>query len=182
MLIQRRLSIHPALADVATADDIVTVRYISERVTGEASGVACYCATLELPAERAADTGQSNYIVLEVDEPSGRILGYRRDYLSRESAVAFDQIETRLGERHVPDWDKLCSGSRLAHRFFPGIHAIAWDWAITPDGPLLLEGNSGWGVATPQILKGGLLATPSTRPAGGAARRTLWLSALSARG
>jgi hypothetical protein len=158
MVIQRRLSIHPDFADVATADDIVTVRYISERTPDEASGIDCYCATLELPVGRAADTGHTNYVILQVDGLSGRVLGYRRDHLSRESAVAFDEIATRLGQRRVPDWDQICAGSRLAHTLFPGIHAIAWDWAITPDGPLLLEGNSGWGVATPQILKGGLLA------------------------
>ncbi len=32
---------------------------------------------------------------------------------------------------------------------------------ITPQGPRLLEGNSGWGTATPQMLIGGLLAQKS---------------------
>jgi hypothetical protein len=41
---------------------------------------------------------------------------------------------------------------------FPDVWAIAWDWVITPSGPVLLEGNSGWGTATPQMIQGGFLA------------------------
>lgn len=40
---------------------------------------------------------------------------------------------------------------------FSEIYAIAWDYVITSDGPCMLEGNSGWGATTPQVIYGGLL-------------------------
>jgi len=45
----------------------------------------------------------------------------------------------------------------------PGIDAIAWDWGVTRAGALLLEGNAGWAVATPQLPEGGLPAARPTR-------------------
>ncbi len=35
--------------------------------------------------------------------------------------------------------------------------ALETDWVITPDGPRLLEGNTGWAMAIPQMLLGGFL-------------------------
>jgi hypothetical protein len=57
----------------------------------------------------------------------------------------------------VPHWQALVAASLAAHRQFPDVCAIAWDWIITPEGPLLLEGNTGWGTATPQLILGGFL-------------------------
>ncbi len=178
MLVQLRLSTHPHLADLATADDVVTVRYISER-RPPGDGVACYCATLELPAGRRGSARRPAYVVLEVDAESGAIMGVPDDRLpddrlpddrlpddrqAGDLGRRYCDVLARLGERRVPGWDEIRRGSHLAHTRFPGIHAIAWDWAVTPSGPLLLEGNGGWGVSTPQILKGGLLA--DARPSG----------------
>jgi hypothetical protein len=51
----------------------------------------------------------------------------------------------------------LVIASERAHAVFPDVWAIAWDWVLTPEGPVLLEGNSGWGTTLPQRLEGGLL-------------------------
>lgn len=164
MLVQPRLSVHQDVADLATDDDIVTVRYISERGLGREGGetdVDCYCATIELAAGRLGEERRPAYVILEVNPLSGAIEGFPPERLSREAAGAYDRVRARLGQRRVPGWDELRRGSHIAHASFPGIHAIAWDWAITSSGPLLLEGNGGWGVATPQMLKGGLLALPA---------------------
>jgi hypothetical protein len=56
----------------------------------------------------------------------------------------------------IPFWDQICADSLRAHAQEYDLWAIAWDWAITPDGPLLLEGNSGWGLQDWQLQSGSL--------------------------
>lgn len=165
MLVQPWLRTHPDLADLATEDDVVTVRYISERQLEERGDgdVGCYCATLELPAGRSGEGDRPpRYVILEVDPVSGRILGFPVHLLPREAADRYRTVVARLGRRAVPGWQALRRASHVAHGHLPGVHAIAWDWALTTAGPLLLEGNGGWGPADPQLLKGGLLAGRTT--------------------
>lgn len=159
MIVQPRLGVDPEVADLASPDDIVTVRYISQRQPAAErpeSEVSCYCATLELPAGRSGEGPRPVYVVLPVDPLTGRIARFPPRLPSGE-AGNYDRVYARLGDRVVPGWTAICRGSHVAHGHFPGLHAIAWDWAVTPAGPRLLEGNSGWGVAMPQLLYGGLL-------------------------
>lgn len=162
MILQPRLRTHPELADLATVDDVATVRYISQREgdedNQERAGVGCYCAILELPVGRPVNAGFPHYVMVEVDPLSGRVLGFPAHLLPREAAAACQRVVERVGQRALPGWDRLRLASHLAHGLFPGVHAIAWDWALTPAGPLLLEGNAGWGPFITQVLKGGLLA------------------------
>ena len=58
----------------------------------------------------------------------------------------------------IPYWQDLINYTHLAHQQFPDLATLAWDWVITPTGPVLLESNTGWGTTTPQLLMGGFLA------------------------
>ena len=42
-----------------------------------------------------------------------------------------------------------------AHGMVPGLHAVAWDLVITPEGSRLQEGVGNWDVVTPQRDMGG---------------------------
>jgi len=160
MIVQPRLAVDAEIADLASADDIVTVRYISQRCPADEgldSELSCYCATLELPAGRSEERLRPVYVVLPVDPLTGSLGRWSAHLLSGEAAGNHDRVYARLGDRVVPGWTAICRQSHVAHGHFPGVHAIAWDWAVTPAGPRLLEGNAGWGVSTPQLLHGGLL-------------------------
>jgi len=131
---------------------LVTVRYING-ATGH--GVCCYCATIELPTQDSRA-----YVIL----PGGR--GHRRDRpFSRELVWAgcggeLRQGLRRLGRRSVPGWEQIVAGSRIAHGLVPATRAVAWDWAITPEGPLVLEGNAGWAQRFPKCCGERCLGTP----------------------
>jgi Sugar-transfer associated ATP-grasp len=172
MLIQPRLSVDQDFSKLATADDIVTVRYISQRVGTDANGHAQldgYCATLELPCWKDEASGRRGYVVLEIDAPSGKVEGFPEAYLSGEAAARYRSVTAQVAGMTIPNWQQIRQASHIAHRRCRGIHAIAWDWALTAEGPLLLEGNSGWSTSTPQLLGRGLItAAPSARRTRGA--------------
>jgi hypothetical protein len=165
-LIQPCLENHPVLAPLAYNDEAITVRFISRWDTDPSGGppsLHCLSATLEIPAGTGAH-GRTFYAILPIRPESGAlgppILSTQpdpdvRDALRRVHAAA--QAVPAL-----PDWARLVDESYRAHRGFPDVYAIAWDWVLTPSGPVLLEGNGGWGTATVQLLQGGLLACAAT--------------------
>ncbi len=62
----------------------------------------------------------------------------------------------------TPRWEELLRLARAAHELAPDVKTAAWDMTVTDDGAVLLEGNSGWGIAAPQQLTGiPMLETPA---------------------
>jgi hypothetical protein len=157
-LIQPRLANHPALAGLGLADEAITVRYISE---WRAGSLFCLSAVLEVPTHRDEINGDTLYTILPIEAGTGRLLPWpeharlptaARDWVERLYRTAREQHLI-----HVPGWSELAGYTHQAHAAFPNIRAIAWDWVITPTGPVLLEGNVGWGAAVPQRILGGFL-------------------------
>lgn len=161
-LIQPRLTSHPMFEGVADPTDVVTIRAVTRDL---GAGPHLFCAWLEVPLPI---TGEQQYYVLLRLSAAGEVIGpVLREWLladpaedAPESADArpADPVAAALAGLTVPGYSQLLADSLAAHRQFAGLFAAAWDVAITPDGNLFLEGNSGFGVDTPQRLAGGLLA------------------------
>jgi hypothetical protein len=63
----------------------------------------------------------------------------------------------------VPEWDSVLSLCKRVAIVFSGIKSIGLDIALTPQGPIVVEGNADWCVPLIQFhIKGGLL-TPEYR-------------------
>lgn len=162
-LVQPYLENHPDLAPLAYNRETITVRFISQWDTepGE-GGAACSClsATLEVPAGRTAH-GDTFYVILPLHSETGAFL-LPESKLIAEQAVRDAVLGIQaavLALRRLPDWARLAALSYRAHAAFPDIRAIAWDWVPTLSGPVLLEGNTGWGTAALQARQGGLIAS-----------------------
>lgn len=56
----------------------------------------------------------------------------------------------------IPYWDEIKDLVEKAHKQFYYIQSIGWDVAITPNGPILIEGNDNWEIDTAQIIEDGL--------------------------
>lgn len=56
----------------------------------------------------------------------------------------------------LPYWSQVVELVMKAHRCILGLQSIGWDVAITPTGPILIEGNDNWEIANPQDAIGGL--------------------------
>jgi hypothetical protein len=54
-----------------------------------------------------------------------------------KTKIAFDRF-------NLPLWDQACKLVTTAAPKFLPVRAIAWDVALTPDGPYIVEGNIWW--------------------------------------
>jgi len=66
-------------------------------------------------------------------------------HLPPEVQADYDAMYQRMGEFNIPSWEEIHKSAINSHQCFPDIYGIAWDYVITPEGPFLLEGNTGWG-------------------------------------
>ncbi len=114
-------------------------------------------AVLKLPSrENVTDSfWRPGNLACDVDTHSGEILGVRsKDALGvTEHALHPATGEPLLGEV-VPMWDRVLD---LAHCCAPIFHPVRYqsmDIAITQEGPVLIEINTGGGFDLPQLASG----------------------------
>lgn len=61
-----------------------------------------------------------------------------------------------FGGFQIPYWDDVVKLVITMHSYLSDIESIGWDVAITPNGPVLIEGNDNWEISGPQDMEGGL--------------------------
>src|SRR5690606_16286151 len=61
---------------------------------------------------------------------------------------------TRLEGFRLPLWDQVINLVMRAHAAFLEFPSVGWDVALTPDGPVLVEGNFNWNVVLTQQASG----------------------------
>lgn len=156
VLVQPVLRNHPQLSSMAPDGAAITVRCVTRRM---AHGNIAQCAVLEIPAQRRSAGHGASYVILPIDISSGlprplpAKLGQTAEYKERQrEALSHWPVGQSL-----PGWNTLMAHSIAAHQQFPDLWAIAWDWVLTPEGPVMLEGNSGFSGIIPQIICGGFL-------------------------
>ena len=82
--------------------------------------------------------------IYPLDE-SGRVLMPDRRTIDEDEPLIVCGKEIAL-----PHWQSLCMLAQNAHRLVSDVAMVAWDIAVCPQGPVLIEGNSGWGLVQPQ--------------------------------
>lgn len=155
-LVQPALPNHPLLIPLAPDGRTITVRCITERGKGTSS---ILCTSIEIPLKRRAGDNRSAYVILPIDHDSGEITAMPDGSPQHpETGKANTNLMKRWDAgRALPNWDELITQSKAAHDQFPDIWAIAWDWVLTPQGPVLLEGNNGFSGTMPQMLTNGFM-------------------------
>ena len=121
-------------------------------ITGAAAGQSwlLFAATRVGSGTSVADNFHMGGSAALIDMETGKLTGTGLDKKLNEhectaTGIKYDGYE-------VPYWEEikaLCLEAALVN---DQIHFIGWDVGITPNGPLLIEGNRGSGFDLPQVL------------------------------
>ncbi|MFT3673671.1 sugar-transfer associated ATP-grasp domain-containing protein [Aestuariivirga sp.] len=147
MLVQRRLTNHPAIADMAR-DSLLTVRVITCRNERDEPEVCLamlrLLAVLERDRSDLPDGEYATPIQLETGV-LGMLAGDDMKSSPFRSAVhpATGRV---IAGRVLPEWDAVKALALKLHGALPHRVVVGWDIAVTPDGPVVLEGNSNFDV------------------------------------
>jgi hypothetical protein len=145
-VVQPCLLNHQEIAAVTCSDRIANLRVVTRGGTVGAATMTLY----------TADETITTYW-LDVEPVTGRPYLPIEIYPAYHPKLNVIQPLADKAPEIIPFWDEICAHSLRAHTEEFDLWAIAWDWAVTPDGPMLLEGNSGWGLQDWQLQSGSLL-------------------------
>jgi hypothetical protein len=154
LMVMPRLKNHPDLAGLAS-ESLITVRAVTcldERQQPEL--VVAYLRVLsKLEPDWPVKKPISEYAAA-IDLPTGRLQA-----MTGDKPECLSQWHERhpvtgvpVAGRIVPDWAAVAALAERAHRVTRDRVLVGWDIAITPSGPLLLEGNSYPDVHYPQRI------------------------------
>ena len=121
-------------------------------ITGAANGQywLLFEATRVGSGKSVADNFHMGGSAVLIDMETGKLTGNGIDKKLNEHECSATGI--RYEGYQVPYWEeikKLCLDAALVN---DQIHFIGWYVAVTPDGPLLIEGNRGSGFDLPQVM------------------------------
>jgi hypothetical protein len=148
VIVQPCLRNHPAVQKITKQGTLATLRIITHQGKIAAANIALPISLNQKP----------DIFWMDADPQTGALSLPSNMYPNYEpKTAAFKKIAMRA-PKILPYWDQMCRDSLNMHDQYFDLWAIAWDWAITPDGAFILEGNSGWGPADWQLQNGGWLA------------------------
>ncbi|MCO6439783.1 MAG: hypothetical protein J5I81_01590 [Nitrococcus mobilis] len=159
-LLQRRLANHPSIASLGPGA-LCTARIVTcRKVHGQSEHML---SVFRMPPESDAAPAD-NFALGGFASPIDEATGVLRDAVRKDlHYAAVDYHESPHSGRpfagyRLPYWKAALELCLRAHDVFSEFPSVGWDVAITPDGPVLLEGNHDWDVVLAQ--------QPGARPLG----------------
>ena len=144
-IVQPCLRNHPQIAPISNSNRIANLRVITRENRIGAANIALYSS------DEIGDT-----FWMDIDPKAGHPFLPSSMYPQHHPKLIQLQTFAQNAPKTIPYWDQICADSLRAHGQEFDLWAIAWDWAVTPEGPILLEGNAGWGLHDWQLQNGGL--------------------------
>lgn len=155
-IVQQVVRQHPRM-DAMNPHSVNTVRMITFLTID--GGVEILSSMLRTSSgENPVDNFKSGGIVIGIDISEGTLKEH--GYLKPEHGTIVMEhpvTRTRFSGFRIPFWDDVIETAVRAQQVFHYLKSIAWDLAISQQGPLLIEGNIEWGTAGIQAANGGLL-------------------------
>ncbi len=146
-LIQPLLTNHSSLASISL--NALSVARIVTGLTPELT-VIPIVATFKM-ASNHQQLHSSNGLNSAIDLASGE-LGLAYYYNPKLPPVAIHPATgAQIMGLHLPQWSQALNLVSLAHNRLQNFTFIGWDIVFTPEGPMLLEGNSGWETVMVQL-------------------------------
>jgi hypothetical protein len=141
-LVSPRLVNHPDLNGLAL-DALCTVRIVA--AINEEGNSEALAAVFRMPAVagKAVDNGHAGGIAARVDLATGELdVAASLDAMRTSQHVTHPVTAAPIAGVTMPSWEEVASLARQAQQAFTPRLVAAWDIAITPTGPVLVEGNS----------------------------------------
>lgn len=153
-IVQKCLSNHPAI-DKIYPNSINTIRLVTTKnpATNEVEPLA---AILRIGAHgNVVDNWAMGGLAIKINEDASLASEayYKPGFGTKtkthpDTNVVFDKVKVPFYKESV---DLCCKFHKKL-----GIHSIGWDVAITPEGPVLIEGNDNWEISLMQVPCGPL--------------------------
>ena len=151
ILVQKRLTNHPDLEDFSN-QGLVICRILSGK--SKTNNVEIIASTLHIPYGNSHLSHDG--LIGKLDPQSGKIQTVRRAALTYQPVDNHPDTQKSFKTLILPDWNQAIEIIKKAHGQLAGYVFIGWDLAFTPEGPVLIEGNSSWNAEQHQ--------EPSPRP------------------
>ncbi len=131
-----------------------TVRIITTKFN-EKPRILCAGLRMGKSSKTIVDNASRGGCFVGIDEKMGKLQKY--GFFSKERAIKeHPESKIKFENYQVPFWKECVSAAKKLHAMTPGYTSIGWDIAITPKGPVLVEGNSGWGGYIPNLTCRGI--------------------------
>ena len=156
LIVQNIVQQHEALQKFKTKS-VNTVRIVTVR--GKSGKIGILSAFLRLSGNDTSfvDNRAKGGLGIGIDIETGKLMkyGYPHDGFGKKTDI-HELSGIRFEGFQLPDWQKVIELVTIAHLQFYELQSIGWDVVLTPDGPVLLEGNDDWEIGGPQDTAGGL--------------------------
>jgi hypothetical protein len=139
--VQPLLRNHPALGDL-TGESLITFRVFT--CIDAADRPIVTHAMLRSIGKLEPDWPTSEEFAAPIDLATGRLGRMCSDthFGPDDRTDHHPMTGAPVAGRIVPHWPAIHALARAAHRVFADRLLIGWDIALTPEGPVLIEGNS----------------------------------------
>lgn len=147
-VLQLRLANHAAVEALTGFRTLQTVRVVTALPARPGARAQLLSCALRLSASDSVvnnfGDGSTGTVRAMIDIDSGRIVGAMRASsggYGLEPVARIDGTGTVLAGTQLPHWPQLKQLMELKPACFYPIRLVGWDVALTPDGPVVLEGN-----------------------------------------
>ena len=148
-VLEKKVVQHPTMASL-NPNSINTLRVVTVRNGTSIDIFECWLKASI--GDSHTDNVHSGGVCILVGEDD-RLQGEARQLLTGKAFSKHPLSGVKFSEFTVPFWDAVKDLVVNAHRHLYNVHSVGWDVAITPYGPLLIEGNSKWDMRiVPQLL------------------------------
>ena len=131
-----------------------TIRIITTKFNDEPQ-ILCAGLRMGKNSKTIVDNASQGGCFVGIGRKSGKLQKYAFSKTGRamkehpESKIKFENYQ-------IPFWKDCVAAVKKLHMLCPGYTSVGWDIAITPKGPVLVEGNSGWGGYIPNLTCRGI--------------------------
>jgi hypothetical protein len=162
LLLQQRIHNHQAVAQLSGTKTLQTVRVLTLLSGGESVELLTAYSKIvggDAPIDNIRD-GSTGNGTAGLDLESGRLSAAklpRKDGLGLVEVAEHPRTGLTIAGFQIPFWKETIQLVQQAAPAFAPSRALAWDVAVTPEGPVLIEANALWGPMNERLAMGPLL-------------------------